>query len=88
MDFAEGPFFLEAVDDEGADAECGGVLGFGVEGGLRWGVRDFACGAEGDGVDLGGLGVGGDREEEQQEHSSRAVGWHAEERSRGARGLL
>ncbi len=47
VDFAEGPLFLDAVDDEGADTEGGGVFGFGVGGGLRGGVGDFARGAEG-----------------------------------------
>jgi hypothetical protein len=37
-------------------------------------------------VDFGGLGEGGDREEEEQEqgHESRAEGLHAEEASTGA----
>jgi hypothetical protein len=68
VDFAEGPLFLNAVDDEGTDAEGGGVFGFGVGRGLRWGVGDFADRAEGDGVDFGGLGEGGDREEDEQGH--------------------
>ena len=63
MDFAEGPLFLDAVDDEGADAEGGGVFGFVVGRGLRGRVRDFARGAEGYGVDFGGLGEGGERAE-------------------------
>ncbi len=60
VDFAEGPLFLEAVDDEGADAEGGGVFGLGVGRGLRERVGDFARGAKGDGVDFGGLGGGGE----------------------------
>ena len=59
VDFAEGPLFLEAVDDEGADAEGGGVFGLGVECGLRGRVGNLARGAEGDGVDFGALAAAG-----------------------------
>ncbi len=61
VDFAEGPLFLCTVDDEGADAEGGGVFGGGVGRGLGGSVRDFAGGAEGDAVNFwrpGGSGKG------------------------------
>ena len=70
VDFAEGPLFLDAVDDEGTDVEGGGVVGFGVRRGLGRGVRDFAGGAEGDGVDFWGLGGGGKGAGEDEEQ------WH------------
>jgi hypothetical protein len=79
VDVAEGPFFLVAVDVQGANAEGSGVLGFVVGGGFGRGVGDFARGAEGDGVDLWGLGGGGgDRagEKEKQGHKSRTEGLH------------
>jgi hypothetical protein len=70
VDVAEGPLFLVAVDEERANVEGGGFFGFVVGVGFGWGVGDFARGAEGDGVDFGGLGDGGDRAGEKQEQ------WH------------
>ncbi len=69
VDLAEGPLFLSAVDVEGADAEGGGVVGFGVGGGFGWGVGDAAGWAEGYGVGLGGLGCGGSGERAGEEGS-------------------
>ena len=70
VDFTEGPLFLGSVDDEGADAEGGGVLGFAVGGGFGRGVGNLAGGAESDAVDFGGLGGGGERADEDEEQ------WH------------
>jgi len=62
--------FWASVDDEGADAEGGGVLGFAVGGGFGRGVGNLAGGAESDAVDFGGLGGGGERADEDEEQ------WH------------
>ena len=64
MDFADGPLLLNAVDVEGTDVEAGGFFRFVVGVGLGRGVGHAARGAEGDAVDLGGLGGGGNREGE------------------------
>ena len=56
VDFAGGPFFLAVVDEEGADFEGGGFVGFGVGGCVGLRVRHSAEWAEGDGVDLGNGG--------------------------------
>ena len=83
VDFAEGPLFLDAVDDEGADAKGGGVFGFCVGRGLWGSVGNFARGAEGDGVDLGAFGGSGDRAEEEEK--KRDAG-ERDARGRDARG--
>ena len=80
VDVAYSPLFLGAVDDEGADAEGGGVLGLVFRGGFGRGVGDFAGRAEVDGVGLGGAGRGGGEkragEGEKQWHESRTEGLH------------
>ena len=52
VNLAGGPLFLAVVDEERADFEAAGLVGFGVGGGVRLGVGDLAVRAEGDGVDL------------------------------------
>ena len=52
VNFAGGPFFLAVVDEEGADLEGGGLVGFGVGGCVGLDVGHFAVWAEGDGVNL------------------------------------
>ena len=52
VDFACGPFSLAIVDEEGADLEGGGLVGFGVGGCVGLGVGHAAEWTEGDGVDL------------------------------------
>ena len=54
VDLAGGPLLLAVVDEQGADLERGGLVGFGVGGGVGLGVRDSAVRAERDGVDLWG----------------------------------
>ena len=66
VDFADSPLFLYSVDVEGTDVEAGGFLGFVVGDGLGRGVGNAACGPEGDAVDFGRLGGGGDRAEEDE----------------------
>jgi len=66
VDFADSPLFLYSVDVEGTDVEAGGFLGFVVGVGLGRGVGNAACGPEGDAVDFGRLGGGGDRAEEDE----------------------
>jgi len=61
VDFADGPLLLNAVDVEATDVEAGGFFGFVVGVSFGRGVGDAARGPEGHGVDLGGLGGGGDR---------------------------
>ncbi len=61
VDLAGGPFLLAVVDEERADFEGGGFVGFGVGGRVGLSVRDFADGAEGDGVDFGSGGEEGRR---------------------------
>jgi hypothetical protein len=84
VDFAYGPLFLGAVDEERADAEGGGVFGLVVWGGFGRGVGDFAGGAEVDGVGFGRRGEDWAREDEQQWHESRAKGLHGWKSSRKA----
>jgi len=52
LDLAGGPFFLELIDEEGANFEDGGLVGFGVGSCVGLRVGHFAEGAQGDGVDL------------------------------------
>ena len=56
VDLAHGPLFLAGVDEEGADFEGGGLVGFGVGCGVGLGVGNFADWAESDGVELWGGG--------------------------------
>src|SRR4030088_2625820 len=56
VDFAGGPFFLAIVDEEGADFEGRGLVGFGVGSCVGLRVGHSAEWAEGDGMDLGGGG--------------------------------
>ena len=67
VDFADGPLLLNAVDIEAADVEAGGFFRFVVGVGFGRDVGDAARGAEGHGVDLGGLGGGGDRADKKEQ---------------------
>ncbi len=69
---AGGPFFLMIVDEEWADFEGGGLVGFGVGSGVGLGVGDAADGAESNGVDFGGGGAEGRRQ--TQRIDSRSTG--------------
>jgi len=61
VNLAGSPLFLVVVDEERADFEGGGLVGFGVWGCVGLGVGDSAKGAEGDGVDLGDRSEKGSR---------------------------
>ena len=70
VDIADGPLFLNAVDIEGAYVEAGGFFGFVVGVSFGRSVGNAARRAECDAVDLGGLGGGGDRAEQNEKRDS------------------
>ena len=77
VNFSDCPLLLYVVDVEWADAEGGRVFGFRIGRGLWEGVGYLAHRAEGDRVDLGGLGDSGDRKKEEQRHQGRTESLHA-----------
>jgi len=77
---AGGPLFLMVVDEERADFEGGGLVRFGVGGGVGLGVGDATDGAESYSVDFGAGGAEGwstGAQDGQQEHRSGAEDLHS-----------